>query len=471
MATATSTPGASAPPQRQRLSLSTFSAFQSRNFALLWANNFTFALSQSVRQFAFVWLALELFGTGRALGLISFALGVPILVFGLPAGALADRMDRRILLFSSQVSGLAVSFVTAVLVWGEALTTPLTFMLALLLGASVAFGQPVRVAIVPSLVEPKKLLNAVTLMSLSQNVSQIAGPALSGAIIAFAGVGAAFAGQSALLAIGLLALLPLRVPRPDRSGPRRNMLTEVREGLAFVAGHPGIRTLMLVLLVSALVMAGTFMTLLPKIAQDDLHVGAFAAAMLFGAMGVGMLMSSLVLASFSKLERAGAYFIVTLIFGGALNGALGLSPWYSLSLAIMFTTGWNAGFFTNLNMTLVQAHTPHAVMGRVMSIYTLCMAGGMPLGALLAGLMADVVGAREWFVACGFALTVVGALVFLTQPSLRRMRSSADEPGPTAEPGARSQQASTEPERPEGPQRRSSRARVGLGEGPERSEL
>lgn len=90
-----------------------------------------------MRQFAFVWLALELFGTGRALGLISFALGIPILVFGLPAGALADRMDRRILLVSSQVSGLAVSLVTA----GEAMTTPLTFALALLLGASVAFGQ------------------------------------------------------------------------------------------------------------------------------------------------------------------------------------------------------------------------------------------------------------------------------------------------------------------------------------------
>ena len=240
----------------------------------------------------------------------------------------------------------------------------------------------------PSLVEPKKLLNAVTLMSLSQNVSQIAGPALCGAIIALAGVGVAFAGQSALLAVGLLALLPLRVPGPDRSGPGRNMLTEVREGLAFVAGHPGVRTLMVVLLV----MAGTFTTLLPKIAQEDLHVGAFAASMLFSAMGIGMLMSSLVLASFSKLERAGAYFIVTLILGGALNGALGLSPCYSLSLAIMFTTGWNAGFFTNLNMTLVQAHTPQAVMGRVMSIYTLCMAGGMPLGALLAGLMVDAVG-------------------------------------------------------------------------------
>lgn len=423
---ATVTRAAPAPAERPRLSLQTFSAFQSRNFTLLWANNLTFALSQSTRQFAFTWLALELFNSGQSLGLIIFALGLPILVFGLPAGALADRLDRRLLLFASQIGGVAVTLLTAVLIWAGAMTIPLTMALALALGATVAFGQPVRVAIVPSLVEPSRLLNAVTLMSLSQNVSMIAGPALGGALVAIGGVGAAFTGQAVLLGIGLLALLPLRVPSINRSGPRRHMLAEVREGLGFVLGHPGIRTLMLVLLTTALVMAGTFMTLLPKISKEDLGVGPFETAMFFTAMGVGMLMSSLLLASFSRLERAGTWFIVTLICGGTLNAAFGFSPWYIVSLAIMFTTGWNAGFFTNLNLTLVQAHTPHEVMGRVMSIYTLCMAGGMPLGGLLAGLMADVVGSREWFVACGLALVAVGVTVLLTQPSLRRMRSSGE---------------------------------------------
>ena len=411
-------------PTGRRLSLQTFSAFQSRNFTLLWANNLTFALSQSFRQFAFTWLALELFSTGRALGLIIFALGLPILIFGLPAGALADRIDRRLLLFASQVSGLVVTILAAALIWAGALTTPITMALALALGATVAFGQPVRVAIVPSLVEPSKLLNAVTLMSLSQNVSMIAGPAIGGAMVAIGGLGMAFAGQAVLLGLGLLALLPLRVPAVDRSGPRRNMLGEVREGLAFVAGHPGIRTLMLVLLVTALVMAGTFMTLLPKIAREDLGVGPFETAMFFTAMGVGMLMSSLLLASFSRLDRAGLWFIVTLIGGGTLNAAFGFSLWYVVSLAIMFTTGWNAGFFTNLNLTLIQANTPREVMGRVMSIFTLCMAGGMPLGGLLAGVMSDVWGSREWFVACGLSLVAVGIAVLLTQPNLRRMRSS-----------------------------------------------
>ncbi|MXZ87996.1 MAG: MFS transporter, partial [Dehalococcoidia bacterium] len=186
---ATVTRADAAPPRSERrLSLQTFSAFQSRNFALLWANNLTFALSQSFRQFAFTWLALELFDTGQALGLIIFALGLPILVFGLPAGALADRIDRRLLLFASQVGGIAITLLTAALIWADAMTTPITMGLAMALGATVAFGQPVRVAIVPSLVEPSKLLNAVTLMSLSQNVSMIAGPAMGGAMVALGGV-------------------------------------------------------------------------------------------------------------------------------------------------------------------------------------------------------------------------------------------------------------------------------------------
>ena len=135
--------------------------------------------------------------------------------------------------------------------------------LALLLGTSVAFGQPVRAAILPSLVPPERLLNAVTLMGLGLNVSQMVGAAVSGAVIALGGVGAAFAAQTVLLTLGLLVLLRLRVPRV-MAAPKRNMMVELREGLAFVANHPGIRTLMIVLLATALVMAGTFTALLPR---------------------------------------------------------------------------------------------------------------------------------------------------------------------------------------------------------------
>ena len=422
---------------RRGLSRATFTAFRSRPFALLWTNTFLFALSQAFQQFTLAWLALKIsedgetvfgmtLGAGTAVGLVLFALGLPVLAFGLYAGALADRIDRRLLLFGSQLAGIAVTATAAALMAAGLIGIWSTFGLALLLGAALAFGQPVRMAILPSLVTPERVLNAVTLTNLGLTGSQMLGQPISGLLINLGGIETAFGAQSALLTLGLLPLLGLRVPRVAADATRR-LGDELREGLAFVAGHAGIRALMFVLLATALVMAGTFMALLPRIAREELGAEAFAASLLFGAMGPGTLMASLLLASFARLRRAGLFFLATLVAGGVLNVALGLAPWYWFALLIMFITGWNAGFFTNLNMALVQAHTPNALMGRVMSIYTICMVGGMPIGALASGAISDVVGAREWFAICGAALLALGLIAMATQPALRRM-ASAPEP-------------------------------------------
>ena len=428
------------------LSHSTFIAFRSKPFVLLWGNTFSFALSQSIQLFTFAWLALDLakdgvelwtgftIQSGSAVGLVIFSLGLPMLLFGLYAGILADRVDRRLLLFGSQLASIAITATAAAFAAMGSLDIWTTLGFAFLLGSSIAFGLPVRQAIVPSLVTPERVLNAVTLMNLGGQASQMAGAFISGAFIAWGGIELAFAVQAGLLLLGLFALIPLRVPRVRESAPRQ-MREDLREGFAFVARHAGIRTLMIALLATALVMSGTFQALLPKIAREDLGAGPLLSSLLFGAMSVGVLITSLALATVTRLDRAGLYFLLTLVVGGALNVALGLAPTYILAFVIMFITGWNAGIFINLNMALVQAHTPNAVMGRVMSIYNMCMVGAMPLSALVAGLMADVVGAGEWFTICGAALLLVGVTVLATQPTLRRM-SSAPDPARNAVPVA-----------------------------------
>jgi len=420
---------------------STFSAFRSKPFSLLWANTIVFALSQSIQQFTLVWLGLEIgkdgvelwsgltVGSGTAVGLIVFALGAPVLVFGLYAGILTDRIDRRLLLFGSQVAGIVITAGAAALMATGSLTFWGVFGLAAMMGLIVAFGMPVRLAIVPSLVRPERVLNAVTLMNVGQQVA-LGGAAVSGGIIAVGGIEAAFAGQAILLSLGLFALFPLRVPMVH-TGVRRSVREDLREGFTFVVQHPGIRSLMIVLLATALVMAGAFQALLPKIAVDHLGAGPFEASALLTVMLGGNLITSLVLASFRRVDRAGLFFLVTLVIGGILNVSIGLTPWYVLALAIMFINGMDAGIFVNLNMALIQAHTPNAIMGRVMSIYQMAMAGGMPLGALIAGLMADSVGTREWFAICGAMLILLGLGMIATQPALRRM-SSAPDPTPEA---------------------------------------
>ena len=404
------------------LSLQTFAAFQSRRFTWLWINALSFVLSQSIQQFALVWLALDRGSGGGVLGAVAFSLGLPVLVFALPAGVLADQFDRRLLLFASQLGSLAVASTAAVLVWTDAINTPVMIMLALLLGTSTALGQPVRVSIVPSIVEPARLLNAITLMSLGQNMSQIVGPALVGAVIVFAGVGGAFTLQASLLLCGLAALTQLRIPRPQ-GATRERSGRSIGEGFAFVIRTPAILSLMVLLLTVTLVMGGAFVTLLPKIAREELEVGALGTTLLLTAMGIGTLLCSLALASVPSIRRAGLLFMSTVALGGLLHAVIGLSTAYALTFAMMILIGLHAGVFTNLNMTLVQAHTPQHLMGRVMAIYTLSLAGGMPLGGLLAGVMSEVTGAPQWYSIAGVMMFVAGTAAIITQRSLREMGS------------------------------------------------
>ena len=420
------------------LSRSTFAVFRQRPFALLWGNTITFALSQAIQQFTFTWLAIDIAGDdgvalwsgftagpGTVVGLVLASLGLPILFFGLYAGILTDRLDRRAMLFGTQLGGIALTSGAAALVATGTLNIWGIFGLASVLGCITAFGMPVRQSIVPSLVTPERILNAVTLMNVSAMVAQ-SGAAVSGAVMELGGFEAAFAMQAGVLTVGLFALIPLRVPDVRVSAPRR-IGEDLREGVSFVIRHPGIRTLMIALLATSLVMGGAFQALLPKIAREDMGAGPFEAAMLMTIMLVGTLTTAVVLASRQRVDRAGFYFLWTLIAGGVLNVSLGLAPWYFLAMLIMFITGWNAGFFMNLNLALIQAHTPNAIMGRVMSIYQMCMMGAMPIGALIAGAMADVVGAREWFAACGAGLFLLGVAIITTQPALRGM-GSAPEP-------------------------------------------
>ena len=407
--------------------LQTFAAFESRPFRLLWLNTFSFVLVSGIQRFVFVWLALEISDRSIVLGLVSCAIGVPVLFFSLPAGVLSDRLDRQKLLVASQVAALVTSALAAVMAWSGLLSIGVALGLAFLLGTALAFGQPARQAIVPSIVEPDRLMNAITLTSFSQNLSQIAGPALGGLTIAALGVGGSFAVQAGLLALGLLALVGLRVPPSGATGIRRRMRAEIHEGLRFVWRTRDIRTLIGMLTVSALITAGPWSTLIPKLAKDELGSGAFGASMLFTAMGIGTVLASLVLASIRRLANGGGWFLVTVIIGSSLMIGLGLSKVYGLTLGLMFLSGLNAGFFMNLNLTLIQAHTPQPEMGRVMSIYSLCFMGGIPLGALLAGIGAGIVGAPAYFALCGITMAVIAFVALVTQSSLRRMTTVPGE--------------------------------------------
>ena len=302
-------------PRSSELSISTFAAFRDRRFTLLWVSTFTFMLTQGIQRFAFVWLAIELSESSGALGLVSFALGIPVLFVSMPAGMLSDRIDRRLLLFDSQIFILAVSTLSVILIWSGAISLPLVLVIALMVGLGAGFGMPVRQSIVPSLVPPERLMNAITLMSLGQNTSMMVGPAIGGGAIAIWGIGGGFAVQAILLGVGLIPLFFLRVPPPE--GATQHRAGEGREalaGLSFVFRAPGVRALFLLLFVTALCIIGPFQAIIPKIAEERLGSGALGASLLYTSFGVGMIISSLFLASVPNIPNAGGWFTGTVLF-------------------------------------------------------------------------------------------------------------------------------------------------------------
>jgi MFS family permease len=410
---------ARAAAQQRGLTLQTFAAFRSVPFRLLWTNTFTFALIQSTQRFTFVWLVLDLGRGSGAIGAVSFALGIPVFFFAIPAGVLADRVDRRLLLMSSQLGAVAISALTAVFIVTGAINLWITLGLSAAMGATVAAGMPARQAIIPSIVDRDRLMNAIVLMSMGQNVSQIVGPVVGGVVIAFWGLSGAFFTQAALLGLGALMILPLRVPRPP--GTTRNVRKELKEGFRFIAFTPSIRLLVLMLAVAGVFMIGPFTALLPQIAREQLGQSAFAASMLFAFMGLGMMVTSLGLASVQDIPHKGGWFLGSLAMGGVMLALIGLSPWYAATCVLMFVGGMGGGVYMNLNQTLIQGHTPHEVMGRVMSVHTLCQMGIGPMGSLLAGALASLMGAPLWMAISGAILAFIALSTLVTQPALRRM--------------------------------------------------
>ncbi len=400
----------------------TFAAFREREFRLLWTNTFLFSLVQSTQRFTFVWLVLELGRGANASGLVLFAMGLPVFVVVLPAGVLIDRMDRRHLLLGSQAGALVVTLATALLVAADRINLPITIALATALGATLAFGQPVRSSVLPTLVPKARLMNAIVLTTIGINISMIVGPALGGAAIALWGLGGAFGLQAAIYSLGLVVLLFLRLPERPPPPPRRRMRADIGEGLTFVGRHREIRALFLLLATTGLFMLGPYQALMPQIARDQLGRDALGASLLFAFLGAGMGATSLVLARSRDLSHKGAWFAGALVFGGIVQVGLGLSTVYALTAVLMFFWGVSGGFFMNLNQTLIQTHTPPAVMGRVMSLHTLAMVGLSPMGALAGGVVAGAVGAPVTVAGAGMLIAGVAAMVLLRVTTLRSMR-------------------------------------------------
>jgi MFS family permease len=381
-------------------------AFTYRDFRVLWFGAFTSSVGTWMQAVAQSWLVLTLTGSALFLGLDAFLGQLPIMLFTLIGGVVADRRDRRSLLLVSQCVQMASAFTLAGLVFANVIRIWHILCLSFISGCAQAFGGPAYQSLVPSLVEKKDLTNAIALNSIQFNLAGVVGPMLAGIALATVGTVACFTLNGLSFLAVIVALLSLHVTHiaPATSQP---MLRELRGGLSYVWNE---RTLFaLTILAFATTFLGTSMrTLLPLFAQNVFHGGVRRYSQMMVFVGAGAVVGALVVAGLGRTRRMGRTALVVQVVYGVLIFGFAASRTIWLSDTLLFLAGSALMVVFSSVTSLVQLIVPNQMRGRVMSIYMLAFRGGMPLGALASGYVATLTSAPVALAANGTLLAMVG---------------------------------------------------------------
>jgi predicted MFS family arabinose efflux permease len=383
-------------------------AFRHPNFRLFFAGQLASLVGTWMQSAAQLWLVYRLTGSASLLGMLGFAMQIPIFVLGPLAGLVCDTLDRRRVLLATQGLSMALAFLLAGLVLTGRVEVWHLLTICAVLGCVNAFDIPARQTFLTDMVGKDDLMNAVALNSSMFHAARMVGPALGGLVIAAAGEGWCFFANGLSFLAVLVSLLLIRVPpqaAPPSGGWRRLL-----EGLRYVVETPPVRAVLLLLgLVS---LTGTpYSVLLPVFAREILHVDARGLGWLMAAGGVGSLTGALILASRPRPATLAVAIRRAAAIAGLSLVVLSQSRSFGLSAAALVGIGF--GITTQLasTNTLLQIRVPDAVRGRVMSVYAMMFMGVMPIGALVGGAIAERIGA-PLTVTAGGACCVLGAALF-----------------------------------------------------------
>jgi MFS family permease len=367
-------------------------AFAYRNYRLLWIGAFLSSIGTWTQDVALSWLIHTQVGDPFYLGLRAFAADLPLITFMLVGGAVADRVDRRRILLTSQLVQMSLAVVLGGLYAFGHLGIAAILVVAFLTGLAQSQSAPTYQAVITSLVPPPQIPNAVALNSLQFNLSRAIGPAIAAVILARAGIGWCFAVNALSFVAVIVALWRIEFPPLAATHGGQSLAESLRAGLGHVFGSP---TLSVLTLLGA---AGSFLgfpliTYLPVIAGDVLKTGAAGYSLLLSSFGLGAIVGAIATAQRGNAPGRGRIlFAGFTAYGLATIGAV-TSRHQALSMALLFVSGTSlVTAFSTLN-SLVQENAPDAFRGRVLSIFGLAFRGGMPLGSLLAGFLVKGVGA------------------------------------------------------------------------------
>lgn len=396
--------------------LPTFSAFRHRNFRIFYTGYLVSLTGVWMQRVAQAWLVLDLTGSAFWVGFVEAMGTLPVLLFSLYAGAVADDVPKHRMVIVTQTAAMVVAFGFAAMVLVGAERLWLIVVLAALLGTAMAFDIPARQSFFVEIVGRDDLASAIALNSSAFNATRVVGPAIAGALIAAAGVAACFLLNGLSYVAVLAALFAMRLaPVARRDARSRSAWSNILAGLRYVRAEA--RTRLLVLNIAVLSIFGLpALTLLPVLARLELGRGAREYGWMMSAVGAGALIGALAVATFAPRVPKGRVVTWSSALFGLTVAALSLADSVALTLVILVVLGLALITTTALTNTLLQTIAPDELRGRVVSVYSFAFVGMAPIGAVLAGTAAELFGVSTMFAAGGL-VSIAGAIGLLARSS------------------------------------------------------
>lgn len=430
-----SVPELTVEPRQAHSFLRTFIALRHRNFRLFWFGQMISLIGTWMQSTAQSWLVLELTHSALLLGVVGALQFLPVLVFALFGGVLADRLPKRKVLLFTQASAMILAAIMWILVATGYVQVWHVLVLASLLGLTNALDMPTRQAFVTEMVGRDELPNAIALNSSLFNMARVLGPGLGGLLIAWLGVAPLFLLNAVSFIAVIIGLALIDVKKLFGSSnlaerklerSKQSTLQSLREGLVYVGRTPAV--FLVIAVVGVVSLFGiNFNVVLPLFATDVLHSGAIGFGFLSSAFGLGSLFSALWIA-WGNNRPSIRFMLVAALFFSVAEICFALSPIYVLSLLLIASVGFAQIAFSAVANTTLQTITPGHLRGRVMSVYMMVFAGSTPLGNLFIGGLAHLYSAPIALLAGGL-LSLVAAIAgwIWRKPAEEDLASSFDE--------------------------------------------
>ena len=390
-----------------------FKAFHYRDFRLLWIGACTSSIGTWMQIVAQSWLVLEISKSARMLGLDAFLGNIPIFLFSLVGGVVADRVSRRRLLLASQWVQLTCAFTLAALIATGVVRIWHILTLSFIVGTAQSFGGPAYSALIPTLVEKEDLPNAIALNTIQFNLARVIGPVLGGIALTKFGAVWCFSlnGVSFIAVIISLMLLHMTF-KPQPTGA--SILSDMKQGFFFIRKQGAMEALIvLAFLMTAL--AIPMITFLPVFAKDIFHGGPSTFTTLLVFSGLGAIAGALLMAAMGNVRKKGRVALLMLMAMGGGMAGFALSKNLALSCILLFLSGVALMSAFTMISSLVQLITSHEMRGRVMSVYNVAFRGGMPFGNLATGWLIPMFSAPVVIAVNGILLVLLGLYLFAAQ--------------------------------------------------------